>query len=207
MEAAGLAVGAIALSVRLIQSTDKIINTLDRWKERPIELTQLADELKLLKNGFLVVRDSIEREANDDGKIEVLSILTRKIGEFTGMLDDLEFLLARILRGWRLGRLRHRGVIESIQERRLSLDIFLLSNELAPTTSTALSDPTKSKTSYRIRPSIVAEWLDELRYTEVLEDLAAQYKAETGAWLLDNSLFLEWEENPGRALWCSGVRE
>lgn len=215
MEPVGLAIGAISLSHHLIQWTETIFNAFVLLKDPPLEATQLANELEALKNVLLSVPDLIERQATDDADVETLSLLARNSRDLQELLEDLEplsrnlnrrsFRRSRSALSWNVGVCK--TAIKRIQEGRSSLQALLRSSELAPAIANDYLDLTKSKIPHSEQPSLIAKWLDELRFPEVLEGLTARYEPGTGAWLLDNATFLEWEVNPGRTLWCSGLRK
>jgi hypothetical protein len=53
----------------------------------------------------------------------------------------------------------------------------------------------------------MVHWLSPFNYWLNQADFSKLRQADTGRWLLEDPVFLEWAEGNRQTLWCQGIRE
>lgn len=53
----------------------------------------------------------------------------------------------------------------------------------------------------------IAGWLTQLDFKSRQHDTFSRREEGTGEWLLESREFKRWVENPGKTLWCPGIRK
>ncbi|KIL92273.1 nacht and ankyrin domain protein [Fusarium avenaceum] len=208
MEPTGLALDFVGVTLSLIQRTEEIIRALKQWKDTSGETAHLLTEVELLSETLLTARDLAEREGTEDARVQTLAALAQQGQDLEALLRELE-ISARRPNRFRHKRLLNQAwntqILEEIKDRRRVLDELLYTSGISR--STDISDQLGREASSRPSVEVVTEWLRGPDFSDMLHNLEQRYIAGTGSWLLDESLFKRWMEEPGKSLWCTGQRE
>jgi hypothetical protein len=210
MEAVGVAVGVIALPISLIQMTEKLIEYTQHLGSAPAEVVELRDELKVIRHHLFLVRDLVERQATEDADPTLLSALVSVGGLLADELEIIRRLIpksfqrpsaaSRFKSAFAIPQLK--VSIKKLKSSRLTLELLLQNQSLL-----LLIRENSASERTPVEPSIIARWLDQSSHDNELEQYAIAYHSGREVWLFREPSFNNWKENPGRLLWCTGMRK
>ncbi|CVL06124.1 uncharacterized protein FMAN_03889 [Fusarium mangiferae] len=205
MEAAGLAFGLVGLTTSLIQRARAIITSLKEGAHTSDEAADFLGKVELLRGTLLAARDLAEREGTEDASVQTMVALARQGQNLEALLSELEIRVRRPGSRplWqRFIQVKASQLLDEIEDNRRLLDSLLDRSEISHSAD-ALNHLDQGGPS-ELSAKVITEWLGGLDFSDVLLHLTEISLSGTGSWLLEDSSFKRWVEEPGMPLWCNG---
>jgi hypothetical protein len=208
MEVAGVVIGFAVSTSTLLQRLEAITQVFEQVKDSSAQYSDLDAEIKTTKETLLAVRDLAEQQGTEEARVQTLAILAAESRSLGPLLDELEIRGSKMDSSslWqRVSRKKVTEILARVKCHRKTLDLLL-------STSGSLSPHDRSDRTNQGQPSgpsaqAIIQWLGNPDYSKRLNALLEQNVTGTGTWLLEDALFQQWLEEPGKPLCCTGQRE